>query len=335
MCLPVNVIVDIVSRLTINEMFRCARVCKQWHHILKMGRFAIYYETINGRPFNWLHYVICKYQNLNWNADILATNPNTGVDFLQERGYTLESTAFCFQKIPRKLINAQTVTYYGMEMSMNKDFDLTIVDEYPSRHWFYLWMSENRNLTREFVESHPSFEWNWNTMIFLTMKDVLRMPHITWDWRTLSKRIDFKDIVKNLNHPWVWENVSANPTLNLTYVFAHLDLDWNWPAICFNYVVTIKDLLDHPNFDKWVWSSLSIIIPYKDIVANPELPWNWKSICFNSTLTIKDILTPAEASFPWDWEALSVNSAFSVCDIWRTRHLPWAFSSITRRTNLC
>ena len=52
-------------------------------------------------------------------------------------------------------------------------------------------ISENPNITMEFIEAHPEYKWNWSNVSYnpnLTIEFIGSHPQYPWDWRIISKK---------------------------------------------------------------------------------------------------------------------------------------------------
>ena len=69
------------------------------------------------------------------------------------------------------------------------------------------------------------------------------------------------------------------------------DKTWNWYYISLNPIITIKEVVFHPNFP-WNWEGLSRnpSITMKDILSHMELPWQWWCLSRNLSIGFRDIL---------------------------------------------
>ena len=113
-------------------------------------------------------------------------------------------------------------------------------------------LSQNPNITPEFVKKHIDKPWDWNTLS-MTIKDL-------------------KFVKDNPELPWVWgqKGLSMNPIVTPDFVESegqiseghdsegHNLKSWHWGILGFssNPSVTPKFIEDHIK-EKWNWSILS------------------------------------------------------------------------------
>lgn len=84
------------------------------------------------------------------------------------------------------------------------------------------------------------------------------------------------------DRPWNWTCLSANPSLTMEFVLAHMDLPWHWDWISQNTSVTMEFVSQHI-----------------------ELPWNWGWMSQNPNMTVEFVL--AHRGLSWCWTGLSYN----------------------------
>lgn len=90
------------------------------------------------------------------------------------------------------------------------------------------------------------------------------------------------DILNNMNLPWIWEAVSANPNLSPEFIFHFIGFKLDWKFISLNL-----------NFDM------------EFIEAHKYLPWYFSCISENPNLTLDFVLKNLKEK--WDLFAILKN----------------------------
>lgn len=107
---------------------------------------------------------------------------------------------------------------------------------------------------------------------------------------------------------WDYSLLSSNPNIDLAYILAHPDKDWNKIAVIMSDKISFKDrhlLHTKDQITEVVgtaWSCNSSITD-KDVVDNPEIP--------SGLLGSRDA-DPARIGFPWNWNGLCCNRSLSL-----------------------
>ena len=79
---------------------------------------------------------------------------------------------------------------------------MEIIEKYPNKPWDWEIISENPNLTMEFIEKYP-----------------------TWDWEIISENpnLTMEFIEKYPNKPWNWRFISRNPNITMKIIEKYID----------------------------------------------------------------------------------------------------------------
>jgi hypothetical protein len=194
----------------------------------------------------------------------------------------------------------------------------TIDDLYSIKtcYWIMIALSENPNITKEFVEKYSCLIWDWGKLLFLNTSIrpyykyfIEKYNGIKFNKNELivsnANIIPF-DIIKDYydeikSKPNFFLNFSHNKTIPIDFIKSHIDDPWDWCSLSSNPAVTKKfidefidkpwifsNLSDNPNIDlelvkkhldkPWVWENISkhINITFRDIYENLDLPWTPK-----------------------------------------------------------
>ena len=78
---------------------------------------------------------------------------------------------------------------------------LKLIELYPDKPWSYCWLSQNPNITWEFVQANPDKPWDYYRLSSnpnITWDNVQKNPDKSWYYDTLSNnKFYYDDIVFN------------------------------------------------------------------------------------------------------------------------------------------
>jgi hypothetical protein len=111
----------------------------------------------------------------------------------------------------------------------------------PKNCWYFIWLSQNSNITWEIVQANPDKPWCFH--------DLSENPNITWEivqanpdkpWRffNLSKNpnITWEIVQANPDKPWNFKMLSKNPNITWQVVQANPDKYWNYEIFFINHI---------------------------------------------------------------------------------------------------
>ena len=107
-------------------------------------------------------------------------------------------------------------------LSQNKNITMEFIEKHSDKPWSWFGISFNPNLTMEFIEKYPDKEWSWAAISSnenITIEIIENNPDID-----LSKinQLNTKDSI-----PWDWENISSNKNITLDVLKKYPDKPWN------------------------------------------------------------------------------------------------------------
>lgn len=199
--------------------------------------------------------------------------------------------------------------------------DLNTVLSNPKSPWVLDGLSENPNLTIDFIRT-----FNRIRGVSLLPTVPIRVGEDRWDWDKISTVIDPIEILLHPTLPWSRQGLSRNPKLSVALIerldqcsecFTDPDNQWDWPEI--SYRAKMSDVLAHPNIpwylpgslgnlwtgpartglsnnprltvavidrlgrnrDGWDWAAISRTININEVLENPELPWDSDALLDN------------------------------------------------------
>jgi hypothetical protein len=185
------------------------------------------------------------------------------------------------------------------ELSFNPCINWRILSQFPEKPWNWDALSLNPALSWQTIREHPEKPWNYEKLLynpslcFSELREVLQelRPGIYYVLdQSISKNINlsWQEIRENLDLPWNWEFIAANP------------------AICFRDCLTDGSL--HIDWD-FNWVSRNPQLDWQLIEEYPEFPWNFEAISeYNRNLT-PEILVRWKSML--NFEFLSRNSVIT------------------------
>lgn len=159
-----------------------------------------------------------------------------------------------------------------------------LIEMYPNKEWDWVQLSNNPDITFEFILKHKDKKWNWDRVsqnINIKIQNVVDHPYLRWEMMRLAANpsITLQDV---LNYPtpygeeeWDPFSLSHNRSIPIQYLLSK-EWDVDMQRISRRADLTLQIVLDHPD-EEWDWGYLSSNpgITLQDIYDNPHLEWNW------------------------------------------------------------
>lgn len=124
-----------------------------------------------------------------------------------------------------------------------------------------------------------------------------------------NPNLNLEDVASNPDIRWNWHSISSRDDLYLSFIKQHLDLPWNWNRICAHKNITWRQIEENPDLPWcWFWLSDNPNITRDIIGTNLDKPWDYSFLSWNPTITFEFVLQTHDKS--WDWDILSQNSGF-------------------------
>lgn len=206
----------------------------------------------------------------------------------------------------------------------------TLLKFWPNSEWDWESISENINISWEFIQENQHLPWDWEC--------VPSNPNVSLDIIMSDKRIKEKfyglsgnrnltiDIV--LLHPsaeWDWASITENPAMTMEIIEKHPELPWdNW-RISFNPNITWDFMQKYPEYEwgssgrqigvtldvvlknswsRWKWSWIAISensnITWKTVQENPHIKWDSYGLAMNPNITLDIILNNMDIFGKWE-----------------------------------
>ena len=215
-------------------------------------------------------------------------------------------------------------------ISKNPNISLAFVDAHPHLYWTTLELSKNPNLNLAYIQSHPERKWStWELSVNPNF-------NLTWLQALLSKNW-------YENHWWgakqIWGRMSYHHNLELKWLQAFPDQDWNWTIISVSPSLETSWFQAFPDAD-WNVQKLSkhpnLSIEWLHIF--PEKNWNMVALSSHENLTLDWI-----KSFPeweWIWKGFSSITGISThsrvtLDWIKAFPVKWDWNALSQHPNLC
>ena len=135
-------------------------------------------------------------------------------------------------------------------------------------HIKYCYLSENPNLTIDYILEHLDKPWQWEKIYSnpnISLEDIIkRNLHNQYfnafqqvypdycvenlkklSWRIITQYVSLDIFDKYPKKPWDYAELSKNKNLTMDYVLAHPDIKWNYEQLSCDNQITLSDVLDH------------------------------------------------------------------------------------------
>ncbi len=174
------------------------------------------------------------------------------------------------------------------------------IEKHPEIPWKYNGISDNPNLTIDFLKRHLDREWKWNRV-------------------TKNPNIYPADIVANPDLPWDYDELSCNPNVTLDFVKKHPEIPWNRCALLLYSEIEaekIYEMYGFPPFGYWLTPKITL----EFIEKHPDVEW-WKYLPYslnrNPNLTLEFVKAHSDKN--WDMSFLSRNRFKKHSFFWGSR----------------
>ena len=127
-------------------------------------------------------------------------------------------------------------------------------------------LSNNENITIEFVLQHLDLKWAWYYLSCnesISFNGIINSLDLPWNWNKISckKSITLDIIEPNLTLPWKWNYMSRNENITISFIEKYIDKDWNWESLSFCKYLTMQFIRKYINKKQWLYK-------YKIIYVN-------------------------------------------------------------------
>jgi len=224
---------------------------------------------------------------------------------------------------------------------------IKLLELYPNEPWDYTFLSDNPNITLEYVESRTDISWScWDYLgrnPGINLDDILnfirKYPNKSWNWYRVSENptITMSDILKNPDISWSYDSISAYGNITMFDFRKHENLFNSEEEdyilnIFYNKHNTLKDTLKYlkdndPNNFKNIYTSLlrhMSLSELREIFIIPDLDFDkyaYNELSRNPNITLKFI--QEFKLLDWSWHLIAEFANITLTDILNTPDCVW------------
>ncbi len=220
-----------------------------------------------------------------------------------------------------------TVTWVWWRLSRNKGIKMEDIQNNLHLPWCWLSIACNPNLTWDFVVENFDQEFDWTYLVkFLPVDKILASePELNnrdaqlrekllsnGEWGVLdNETLTYDNLKKYPNKKWnnecFWiatckEKIETflgpeSRPFSVEKILSNLPermrdtgpyfTSWFFTLMSDHPKVNISYIKAYPS-DYWDWSTLSMKIPFRDIISNPQCKWDYKYLYYNPTVRYND-----------------------------------------------
>lgn len=154
-------------------------------------------------------------------------------------------------------------------ISSNPNVTLRTIEKYPDYPWDYDYLSENPNMTFQYILNSISLHLDASKRHEMCDK---------WNWEKISKA-DYLDLQEVINHPelpWNYNSMSEHKQLTIPFVRYFLNkIPWNWVKVTTNMNIPIRDIInDYQSRYPLHWASKALLTrsDIMSVIRLPEFP---------------------------------------------------------------
>ena len=231
-------------------------------------------------------------------------------------------------------------------LSSNPLITLKFIDDHPEIYWYWYDITDNPNLTLDFVIKYIDKPWNWDKK-GLSCKRIINNDFLInysnkcWNWYTLSENsaihINEELLEKFIDKPWDWHILSNHPNISCNFIDNHLNICWSWYRVSENPNITYEFVCKHyAKTLNWYYIINHSPIKFIDLIdfvskyieildARPDSILNM--ITSHNDITW-DIITKYP-NINWNWSWLSRNPNISWSIIENNPDKPWVWDAVS------
>ena len=251
---------------------------------------------------------ILKHPNKNWNIKYLIKNKITDFKSLSK-----------FKNINNNIINKYPNKPWDWDwliqntnISVEKYIPLDLIEKYPYK-WNYHILSENPNITKEFILKYLNKCWDISMLIKnnkindfkilckfnnLSKYNIKKYPDKPWDWEWMILNTDIYiekyiplELIKKYPHRLCYWYLSKNPNLTKEFIMKYSFKNWNIIELIKNNKITdFNALTKFKNINQYI------------IDKYPDKLWDWDWLIQNTDINIEEYI-PLNIieKYPYKW----------------------------------
>ena len=227
---------------------------------------------------------------------------------------------------------------FGLGLSQNEHFKLSLIDKYPDKHWSWPNILRNGIVSiQDVIESELKPKTLFIPKLLKLTKDYMDLnveEYKFWHFFSMNPNLTLRDIEKyGDNFPNFW-HISSNKNVRPSYIFKNLHREWSWIHFSENPNITLKSIrkLKDKHDINWVSISKNIKLTIDMFEENYHLPWNSWGLSANPTVTWEFVVRFPDIS--WNWCALSRNPNITMDIIEANPKRPWNWKSVSSNPNI-
>lgn len=205
--------------------------------------------------------------DLPWDYKVVSRNPKVDIDIVNDNPQIEWSYFWLTLHMDLGVIYANPDCKWSYDILAER-VNLDFIRQYPEKFYEYRSMSQNPNLTIEFLLENTDKRWNWHSVIEnpnLKVEDLVKnnihlkefktfqrtypdycvehqelLPEL--DWLILSHYVKLETLKKYPNKPW---HMSINKNMTMEYVLKHPKRGWSFVELSKKNQITLQDVLNH------------------------------------------------------------------------------------------
>jgi len=234
---------------------------------------------------------------LPWDWDNILLNPNFSDNILSIPNYKYDLYdyyhRYCFCRvipIEYVLSNIELPWNWGA-LSYNKFLTIEHILSNTDKAWDWDGLSSNNNnITIDDVIKNNHLPWSWE---YITYKKNLTIDHVlkhelqdklyNWNWYHISTFIvTWDDVLKYPHLPYDWSALSINENITWDHILTNMDKDWDWNYISIHRENICEMTQKHPKLP-WVWENISLNkhITWEFVIHNSDKQWDISNLILN------------------------------------------------------
>ena len=301
-----------------------------WDWIIKNTRIKIIeHIPINlFEKYKWISYYSLS-KNLNLTEEFILKHPDEdwNIKYLIKNNKITNFNALSkFKNITQNIINQYPNKPWDWEW-LKKNTNIEVekyisIDLFEKYKWtMYYSLSENLNLTEEFILKHPDKNWDIEYLIknnkitdfnalskfkYLNQDILYNYLDKPWDWKWLIENSNIKilyfiplDIIEKYLHNFNYSHIQNNKNITEEFILKYPDKSWD-----IKYLIENNKITDFKALSKFKNINQSIINKY------PNKPWDWEWLIENTNIYIEEYISLdliEKYKYKWNYWKLSYN----------------------------
>lgn len=199
-------------------------------------------------------------------------------------------------------------------MSENPNITVEFLRNNKGKTWCWTTVSNNPTISYDIIKNNTDLPWCWRGFSRNPCVNSLFIksnPHIKWDWNTISSNKDItEDIIEeNIDKPWNWRELNKNQNISWKFVKKYKNKDWHWFILLDNYHCINWNNIKDDIIEYWELFALSrhpeivlnmYTINRHNIDVHHKIQFIYEHPCFDWALVKNN------RDLYWNWKVLSM-----------------------------